>query len=553
MNKKVTIITGLWDLGRGKLEGWAKRDFNSYKTKFFEMLEADAQFVIWIPKELEEEVRKVRKDKPTVIYTKELEDFKTWNPFFKEIQNIRNNEKWVNLAGWLKESPQAALEYYNPMMMCKMFMLHDTSVLNPFDSEYFYWIDGGLTSTVNKGYFINDHVLDNLENYSKSVGKFTFLQYPYEGNSEIHGFEREKLAEFCQVKFVGKVSRGGFFGGSKEDVARINQIYYSYLEDTLTKGYMGADECIFTIISHLHTDIVHNFELSGNGLVYPFFENLKKYSVNILGYKKEVALYVLTYNSPKQFETLLNSIKEYDLDFLDKTEKFLINNSTDLTTNSEYEQLCKEYKFTEIKKDNIGICGGRQFIAEHFDTQSSADYYLFFEDDMFFYTGGDIVCKNGFIRKVSKLFNKSLKIIKKEKLDFLKFNFSEFFGDNRKQWSWHNVSQETRKALFPEHSEKRGKDLEQAPFTLYRNIKSIEQLPYATGEVYYCNWPQIVSREGNKKMFLDTTWKHPYEQTWMSYIYQETVKNNIKPGILLATPTEHNRFDHYPKEKRREN
>jgi hypothetical protein len=39
----------------------------------------------------------------------------------------------------------------------------------------------------------------------------------------------------------------------------------------------------------------------------------------------------------------------------------------------------------------------------------------------------------------------------------------------------------------------------------------------------------------------------------MSYIYQETLKNKINPGILLATPTEHNRFEFYQGNERREN
>jgi hypothetical protein len=38
----------------------------------------------------------------------------------------------------------------------------------------------------------------------------------------------------------------------------------------------------------------------------------------------------------------------------------------------------------------------------------------------------------------------------------------------------------------------------------------------------------------------------------MSYSYQETVKGNIKPGLLLLTPTEHNRFDHYDGSLRKE-
>jgi hypothetical protein len=32
-------------------------------------------------------------------------------------------------------------------------------------------------------------------------------------------------------------------------------------------------------------------------------------------------------------------------------------------------------------------------------------------------------------------------------------------------------------------------------------FKTHKGVPYAVGEVYYCNWPQIVSRTGNKKCF----------------------------------------------------
>jgi hypothetical protein len=38
----------------------------------------------------------------------------------------------------------------------------------------------------------------------------------------------------------------------------------------------------------------------------------------------------------------------------------------------------------------------------------------------------------------------------------------------------------------------------------------------------------------------------------MSYIYQEGKKGNIKSALLFATPTEHNRFDHYDANLRKE-
>jgi hypothetical protein len=266
----------------------------------------------------------------------------------------------------------------------------------------------------------------------------------------------------------------------------------------------------------------------------------------------KVGLYVVGFNFPSQLETLCKSFEAYDKNFLDKPKKFLLNNSTDRSTDQAFAELCQKYGFEEIKKDNIGICGGRQFCAEHAD-ENGFEYHMFFEDDMFFYNGTEEFCRNGFKRKVPNFYDSVIQIMETEKFDFLKFNFSEFYGDNRKQWSWHNIPDNVRQELFPENPTKGDGDIEKAPFMKFSSIRSYRGLPYATGEIFYCNWPQIVSREGNKKMFIDTKYSYPFEQTWMSHFYQDAVKGTLKPGILLATPTEHNRFEFYPREERREN
>jgi hypothetical protein len=38
----------------------------------------------------------------------------------------------------------------------------------------------------------------------------------------------------------------------------------------------------------------------------------------------------------------------------------------------------------------------------------------------------------------------------------------------------------------------------------------------------------------------------------MSHCFQETIKGNVNPGLLLLTPTEHHRFDHYESSLRKE-
>jgi hypothetical protein len=369
------------------------------------------------------------------------------------------------------------------------------------------------------------------------------------------------MAEYCGTDFVRYVARGGFFGGLKSMVNKINNLYYSVLDITINSGYMGADECLFTILCHTHSDMIHRYELEGNGLCWPFFEELKNIKKNKLiksnGKKPMInvktSLYVLTYNSPKQFETLIKSFLEVDSNFMSKTNKFLLNNSTDRLTDIMYSELCETYGFEEIKKDNIGICRGRQFISEHFGNGDS-DYYIFFEDDMFLHQKTNDICPAGFLRYKENLYEKTLKIIHENNYDFLKLSFSEFYGNNTIQWAWYNVSQEIRNKVFPDKKRLpiRGHD-PNAPKTQFKHIKISDDITYIEGHVHYCNWPIWISREGNQKIFLDTVWAHPFEQTWMSHVFQKQIENKIESAVLLLSPIKHDRFEFYPAEDRKEN
>jgi len=556
---KITLVTGIWDIGRSNLtEGWS-RSYQHYLDKFEKLLEVDCNMIIYGDSELEKFVYSKRQISNTQFILRDLSWF-TSSEFFDMIQKIRTNPDWYNQVGWLKESTQARLENYNPLVMSKVYLLHDAKIMDKFNSEYMFWIDGGLTNTVHPGYFTHDKVLDKLDKY---ISKFSFVCFPYDASVEIHGFEYNKLNELAGAK-VNKVARGGFFGGPKHTISDINSIYYGLMKTTLAQGYMGTEESIFSIMCYKHSDLINYFEIEGNGLFGKFFEDLKEDRLQVKNENivkpsynldsSKVGLYVITFNSPNQFRTLIDSMIAYDKDYLNKTKKFLLDNSTDKSTFDQYQDICEEFGFEHIvpEEGNLGICGGRQFIAEHFD-KTELDFYLFFEDDMFFYPNEGSTCRNGFNRYTENLFVKSLEIMQKESFDFLKMNYSEFYGDNGTQWSWYNVPQSVRTEFWPDKPRLPQMGLDpNAPKTVYNKIVTHRGVPYATGEVYYCNWPQIVSRPGNKKMFLDVTWAHPFEQTWMSHMYQLVKKGELHPGILLMTPTEHDRFEHYDRGLRKE-
>lgn len=560
-NNELTVVTGLWNINR------PGRDFNIYIENFKKILDTPIKMFIYIPKQYEYLIWEKRNKENTFVKIYELEDIKNmYNPFWDRTQKIRKDSNWFNTAGWLSSSPQAVCEWYNPIVQSKMFLLNDVTIWNPFDTKYFIWLDAGITNTVYEKYFTDNKCLDKIISYLES---FLFLSYPYEADKEIHGFDYNKINQYCGQK-VKYVCRGGLFGGSKDVINQANATYYSLLDRSLNDGCMGTEESIFTIMSYLEPEKYKRYSLDSNGLIVKFVQSLIDNTVkleqipktaNIYIPKKSVdvnklklSIYMLTFNFPHQVEHTIQTWLKHPK-WITNTRNILIDNSTNEEARIANAELCKKYNFEHIiNNQNTGINGGRFKAAQHFQ-ESDSDYYVFLEDDMGIHEPNSEVCRNGFRTYVPNLYDKVLKIIDGDvDIDFLKFSYTEVYMDNNIQVSWYNVPQTVRSEIWPTYSKLpiTGHD-PNCPRTKFDTIEVVDGLSYIKGEVYYANWPMIVGKKGNKKMFLDTTWAHPYEQTWMSYMFQETRKGNLKPAVLLASPINHNRIAYYKPEERKEN
>jgi hypothetical protein len=564
-NNDITLVTGLWDISR------VGRDFSHYIEHFKNFLDIPMKMFIYVPQELEYLVWEKRSRENTHVRTFELQDVKDnfYAPFWDKTQEIRTNPEWLNQTGkygWLPQSPQASNEWYNPIVQSKMFILHDAKVMNVFDTDYFLWLDAGISNTVYDKYFSDNKCLDKITPY---LSTFLFLSYPYEAADEIHGFDFKAINKYAREE-VKYVCRGGLFGGHKDFLSQANGTYYTLLQDTLNAGYMGTEESIFSIMTHLEPHIYRRYALDDNGLIVKFVQALlddkvelenKSTRAHVLPkgiYTPDTAktsLYMLTFNFPEQIEHTVATWEANSPDWLSKPRKILLDNSTDEAAKEDNKLIAHQYGFEYISLEgNTGINGGRLFAAKHFD-ESDSDYYFFFEDDMGLNTAKDTgSCRNGFKNYIPNLYRTVHEIMAREDFDFLKLSFTEVYMDNNIQVSWYNVPQEFRSFTWPDYDQLPVSGLDPyAPRTKFDRVEVHKGVPYISGEVYYCNWPMIVSRAGNKKMFLDVEWAHPYEQTWMSYMFQETVKENIKPAVLLASPVWHNRIAYYEPEERREN
>ena len=562
-----TIVTGLWDISRHN------RPFEHYIENLQRFLEIPQNLYIYVPADLEDFVWQHREPHNTFVKVLELEELKEniYAPFWDKTQEIRTSKEWIDRAGWLSDSPQCKLEWYNPIVQSKMFFLHEARIYNPFDCEYFYWLDAGLTNTVPEGHLTSESVLDNLHTLTTSE-EFLFLSFPYDANNEIHGFYYPEINKYAgaDVKYV---CRGGLFGGHSNAIANANGVYYHTLLETLEDGFMGTEESIFSIMSYKNPFTYRRYALDSNGLIVKFTSEMiaetakleeidtSLIKTNFIKNKEVPAkvtnivktnIYMLTFNMPEQLTHTINTMVGTK-GLLTHPNLYIFDNSTDENAIKENKEIAEArgFEYSHLGS-NTGICGGRQRVAEHFHN-SDADYMIFFEDDMTFntYKQEGEYCRNGFRKYVPDIYEIIHKIMYVEEFDFLKLCFTEVYFDNDKQCSWYNVPQSVREKYWPDYSNLPELGLDpNCPKTQFGIIGNIDGLAYATGEIYYSNWPLIVSKKGNQKMFIDTTWAHPQEQTWMSHIFQETKEGKLSPAILLASPIWHDRIKYYNADER---
>lgn len=795
----VTIVTALINLGREEIKGGFERSYDDYLAKLEQILGMPNNLVLFVDKEARALVEEKRTHKNTLIINFDKEDLKSIFNHYDETNKIRKDKKWQDQAPWLKDSPQCKLAEYNPLVFSKLKFMIDAIDRNHFNSSHFYWLDGGIASTVHPGYFWHDKVLNQKQLLKNDL---LFIAYPYNTVGEVHGFTLEGYLERVN-KTPKYVLRGGFFGGHLKWLKKYWKHYQETVKSTLKSGLMGTEESIFTLIDLENKFPIQKYFIEENGLTSLFFEHLKNDTLNqitnyqppetteeeinyfskeeietwhreskvhfqrtldlvdsrfnknlainyldigcntgafyseltkrlkiskailieprkdvfefaanntrqenttilnvaigekdnmghvhidynnrsnlgsssvnsfpnesstevsqmglndILSHAKEskidfikihtpahqdhilkgiykdlkegdnrpiilfdygyyeskdilssileeyyeigydrvdlysswgsdfllypknhplivnhgkekskpkidsesqsnfdLSTYFISYNLPKQFELLLESFRKSGNYLLEKSNLILINNSDDPSTDQAYKELCLAHGIKEIKNGNLGICGGRQFAADHFHA-SDSKYMLFFEDDMLLHLPKHGICRNGFPTWIPDLFESSIKILEEEGLDFLKLSFSEFFGDNKDQWAWHNVPEDVRSLYFPNHplTQSTQQDSPKPP-THFERIGTQNGLSYLIGDIYYCNWPHLIGKAGNKKMFIDTKWEHPYEQTWMSHFFQMLKKEELKAGLLMASPINHDRVYHYSAEQRKEN
>ena len=250
-----------------------------------------------------------------------------------------------------------------------------------------------------------------------------------------------------------------------------------------------------------------------------------------------IALFVLSFNAPAQFEAWLKRTAKVHPDLLQWSPRILIDNSTH--PHDAYSELCKHWGFEHARYDNVGIAGARMEAARYV-LQAGLGGMLFFEDDMLFYDMPGR-CRNGFALTVPGLIEMLPAIVTREGLDFLKLSFTEVMADHHINVAWYAATEAERARDYPLANTPR-----------ITRTGSYGGCSYLIGDVYYGHWPTLVTRRGLEMLFFT----HPPEElTELAFVRRSQellARHLLRSGVLLASPIEHCRVADYTMAERRE-
>lgn len=266
-----TLVTAMMDIGRDRSAPEFRRQFHTYLNSLKRLARLDLPMHIHAEPHWHATILKWRRGKPTTLHTLDATVLRNM-PFYPAIQRIRQSPEWLSQADWLANSPMAQLELYVPLVLSKITLLAQAASAAVQDGDGdnpFFWIDAGIHMYL----FPGEHALVNEDFFRtlvKDKNKFQLLAKVYESNTELHGFNREAMARYCNTDFVDRCCKGGTFGGSAKSVLAVSQLYTALLHDTLQKNLLGLDETLFTILSYRHPELI-NVDLKSNTSVPALF------------------------------------------------------------------------------------------------------------------------------------------------------------------------------------------------------------------------------------------------------------------------------------------
>jgi hypothetical protein len=226
----MTCVSGYWDV--------TNKHGNKFNDWFKNTLIVNCPYVFYTTSDIIENIKAIRYALPTFYINKSLEDFKTYD------MNMTNE---IND----RHCPSKDLGY---IWLEKINLMKETASINPYQSEWFSWIDAGISIYRN-----TPPASAEFPNPAK-LYKLSKKQVNYCSSDPIDDSKLETIKSWAYVHNIS-----GTIILHKSIITKVCDLFYEYLEKCIkeTKTFVCySDQCIWT---RMYVDNPSLFNKVGDG------------------------------------------------------------------------------------------------------------------------------------------------------------------------------------------------------------------------------------------------------------------------------------------------
>jgi hypothetical protein len=220
-----TFVTALFDIDReNKGDG---RKTSEYLEWFKNTLKLNCNLFIVIEEKFYQFVLDNRpKEYKTYIKIDNLKNAKYYK-YIDRMKEILDSKEYKEKIAY-PDRVECKLPEYNIIQYSKFGWLEDAIKINPFNGEYFFWMDAGLSRFFNRRLNMNFPTKGGLNKIFRSDKKFII-----QGRKNLNSYNIDEIFKWKADNLL----KGGIFGGYKDNVIKVSEL----LEDKFNKEMLDKD------------------------------------------------------------------------------------------------------------------------------------------------------------------------------------------------------------------------------------------------------------------------------------------------------------------------
>lgn len=235
---KATIVTALYDIGRDNIDG---RKMEQYLEWFSKTLLFECPMVVYCEEMLNDFITKMRPSHlPTKVINQKLEEIPYYylKPRMDEV--LENKEYKLKIKD--SERIECKVSLYSIIQYSKFQWVLKTAKSNPFNSEYFFWLDAGASRLIpdvdvrGKRFPGENFLSQILQSPEKTLFQVYVASYPDLALSQL-SLSHDYL--YDNRSFV----MGGMFGADRKGIEKSAKLVDEILvNEMLAKGCLNNEQ-----------------------------------------------------------------------------------------------------------------------------------------------------------------------------------------------------------------------------------------------------------------------------------------------------------------------